>query len=186
MCWRGLRCTACGRECSEREGPLMARSTLPEDTGIRLVQCPRWGVCDEGTAALGAVALTTVHRFQRMAAPRAAAHHRPSGQHVEVQGVPWDEAHANLRPTQGERVQTALALGSWVLLWGNFGPRTQATAAARVAQVVARPQARPRLLTDGWQASTAAWLQVGGGVDRPRRRGQVGRQPKPQLVAPQA
>src|SRR5438876_3020130 len=55
----GLRGTAGGRELSEREGTLMARSQLPEDTGIRLVQCPRWGVCDAGSAAIGAVALTT-------------------------------------------------------------------------------------------------------------------------------
>ena len=33
-----LRCTACGREYSEREGPLMARSKLPEETVIRLLQ----------------------------------------------------------------------------------------------------------------------------------------------------
>ena len=38
-----LRCTACDREFSEREGTLMARSKLPEDTVIRLVKCQRWG-----------------------------------------------------------------------------------------------------------------------------------------------
>ena len=40
------------------------------------------------------------------------------------------------------------------------------------------------MLTDGWKASPAALLQVLGGVYRPRRRGQVGRKPKPRLVAP--
>jgi len=44
-----LRCTVCAREFSKREGTLMARSTLSEDTLIRLVQCQRWGVCDAGT-----------------------------------------------------------------------------------------------------------------------------------------
>jgi hypothetical protein len=63
-----LRCMACGREFSEREGTLMARSTLPEDTVIRLVQCQRWGVCDAGTADICAVDLKTVHRFQHVAA----------------------------------------------------------------------------------------------------------------------
>ena len=33
-----LRCTACGREFSEREGTLLARSKLPEDTVVRLAQ----------------------------------------------------------------------------------------------------------------------------------------------------
>src|SRR5262245_35184423 len=82
-----LRCTACDREFSEREGTLMARSKLPEDIVIRLVQCQRWGVCDEGTADMCAVDLNTVHRFQRMAAQRAEAHHRQSVQNLEVQGV---------------------------------------------------------------------------------------------------
>ena len=147
-----LRCTACGREFSAREGTLMARSQLPEAPVIRLVQCPRWGVCDEGTAAICAVALKTVHRCQRVAAHRAEAHHRQSVQHLEVQGVPWDEAHSKWRPTQVEGVHTALAMGSWFRLWVDFGPRTQDTAAALIAQVVARTQALPLFLTDGWKA----------------------------------
>src|SRR5438128_10106957 len=47
-----LRCTACDHEFSEREGTLMARSKLAEDTVERLLKCQRWGVCDEGTAGL--------------------------------------------------------------------------------------------------------------------------------------
>src|SRR5215475_13553437 len=70
-----LRCTACDREFSEREGTLMARSKLPEDTVIRLVKCQRWGVCDEGIADICAVDLKTVHRFQRVAAQQGEAHH---------------------------------------------------------------------------------------------------------------
>jgi len=164
----------------------MARSKRPEDTGIRLVQCQRWGVGDAGTADICAVALKTVHRFQRVAAQRAEAPHRQRVQHLEVQGVQLDEAHSNLRPKQVARVHTALAMGRWCLLWVDCGPRTQETAAALVAQVVARTQALPRFLTDGWKAYTAALLQVVGIVYRPRRRGKVGRQPKPRLVAPQA
>src|SRR4030095_12504991 len=80
---------------------------------------------------------------------------------------------------------TALAMGSWFLLWVDFGPRTQGTAAALIAQVVARVQALPLFLTDGWKAYPAALLQVLGVVYRPRRRGKVGRKPKPRLVAPQ-
>ena len=55
-----LRCTACDRECSERAGPLMARSQLSEDTVERLLKCQRWGGCDAGTAAIWAVDLKTV------------------------------------------------------------------------------------------------------------------------------
>src|SRR3989441_4307055 len=179
-----LRCTACDHEFSEREGTLMACSKLPEETVIRLVKCQRWGVCDEGTADICAVDLKTVHRFQRLAAQRAETHHRQSVQHVEVQGVQLDEAHSKLRPKQVEWVHTALAMGSWFLLWVDFGPRTQGTAAALIAQVVARTQHLPLFLTDGWKPYTAALLQLLGVVYRPRRRGKVGRKPKPRLVAP--
>jgi IS1 family transposase len=180
-----LRCTACDREFSEREGTLMARSKLPEDTVIRLVKCQRWGVCDEGTTDIWAVALKTVQRFQRVAAQRAEAHHRQSVQNLEVQGVQLDEAHSKLRPKQVAWVHTALAMGSWFLLWVDFGPRTQDTAATLIAQVVARTRQLPLFLTDGWKAYPAALLQVVGVVYRRRRRGKVGRKPKPRLVAPQ-
>jgi IS1 family transposase len=180
-----LRCTVCGQEFSERAGTLMVRSKLPEETVERLLKCQRWGVCDEGTADICAVDLKTVHRFQRVAAHRAETHHRQSVHHLDVQGVQLDEAHSKLRPKQVEWVHTALAMGSWFLLWVDFGPRTQDTAATLIAQVVARTQALPLFLTDGWQAYTAALLQVVGIVYRRRRRGKVGRKPKPRLVAPQ-
>jgi hypothetical protein len=105
-------------------------------------------------------------------------------QHVAAEGVQLDEAHSKLRPQQVEWVHTALAMGSWFLLWVDFGPRTQDTAATLIAQVVARAQQLPLFLTDGWKAYTAALLQVVGVVYRPRRRGHVGRKPKPRLVAP--
>jgi hypothetical protein len=82
-----LRCTACEQEFSEREETLMARSKLPEATVERLLKCQRWGVCDEGTADIGDVEIKTVHRFQRVAAHRAEAHHRQSVQHVAVEGA---------------------------------------------------------------------------------------------------
>ena len=179
-----LCCTACHREFSEREGTLLARSKLPEDTVVRLLKCQRWGVCDEGTADICDVELKTVHRFQRVAAQRAEVHHRQSVQNVDVKGVQLDEAHSKLRPKQVEWGHTALAMGSWFLLWVDFGPRTQDTAATLIAQVIARTPALPLFLTDGWKAYTAALLQVMGVVYRRRRRGQVGRKPKPRLVAP--
>ena len=181
-----LRCPVCSREFSEREGTLMARSKLPEIPVERLLKCQRWGVCDEGTADICAVDLKTVHRFQALAAQRAETHHRQSVHHVNVEGVQLDEAYSKLRPKQVEWVHTALAMGSWFLLWVDFGPRTQDTAAALIAQVVARARQLPLFLTDGWRAYTAALLQVVGVVYRPRRRGKVGRKPKPRLVAPPA
>ena len=178
-----LRCTVWGQEFSERAGTLMVRSKLPEATVERLLKCQRWGVCAEGTADSCAVDRKTVHRCPRVAAHRAETHHRQSVQHLDVQGVQWDEAHAKLRPQQVAWVHTALAMGSWFLLGVDCGPRTQDPAATLIAQVIARTQALPLLLTDGWKASTAALLQVVGIVYR--RRGQVGRKPKPRLVAPQ-
>ena len=75
-------------------------------------------------------------------------------------------------------------MGSWFLLWVDVGPRTQEQAAVMLAQVVARVRELPLFLTDGWKAYSAALLQVLGIVYRRRRRGRVGRKPKPQLVAP--
>jgi hypothetical protein len=51
--------------------------------------------------------------------------------------------------------------------------------------VVARVRTLPLCLTDGWKADPAARLQVVGVVSRRRRRGNVGRKPKPRLGAPQ-
>jgi len=169
-----LRCTACGREFSEREGTLMARTKLAEDTVERLLKCQRWGVCDEGTADICGVDLKTVSRFQCVATQRAQTHHQEVVQDVDVPGVQWDEVHAKLRPKQVEWIHTALAMGSWFLLWVDFGPRTQEQAAALLAQVVARTRMLPVFLTDGWKAYTAALLQVVGVMYRPRRRGKVG------------
>ena len=179
-----LRCMACDREFSEREGTLMARSKLPEETVIQLMKCQRWGVCDEGTADICAVDLKTVHRLQQVAAQRAETHHRQVVRGVDVPGVQLDEAHSKLRPHQVAWIHTALAMGSWFLLWVDVGPRTQEQAALMLAQVVARVRELPLFLTDGWQAYSAALLQVVGIVYRRRRRGKVGRKPKPRLVAP--
>jgi IS1 family transposase len=179
-----LRCMACDREFSEREGTLMARSKLSEDTVIQLVKCQRWGVCDEGTADICAVDLKTVHRLQQVAAQRAETHHRQVVRGVDVPGVQLDEAHSKLRPHQVAWIHTALAMGSWFLLWVDVGPRTQEQAALMLAQVVARVRELPLFLTDGWKAYSAALLQVLGIVYRRRRRGKVGRKPKPRLVAP--
>src|SRR5262245_38518119 len=178
------RWTACGRACSAREGTVWARSKLPADTVVRRWQGPRGGVGDEGPADRWAVALTTVPRLPRGAAPRAEPPQRPGVRAGAVPGVEWEEAPAKRRPLQGAWLPTAWALGRWLRLWGDVGPRTQEPAVALVAQVVARGRAGPLWLTAGWKAESAAWLQVLGGGARRRRRGTVGRKPKPRLVAP--
>ena len=150
----------------------------------RLLQCQRWGVCDEGTADLCAVALKTVYRFQRVATPRAYTHPQQAVQQGEVKGGQMDEAHAKRRRRRVEGFHPALAMGSWFVLWGDFGPRTQDPAAPLMAPGVARVRALPLCLTDGWKAYPAALLQVVGVVDRPRRRGKGGRKPTPRLGAP--
>jgi hypothetical protein len=65
-----------------------------------------------GAAAIWAVALKAVHRFQQVATHRAREHHRQRVHHVDVQGVQLDEAPSKLRPKQVEWVHTALAMGS--------------------------------------------------------------------------
>jgi hypothetical protein len=159
-----LRCTDCTRECSERAGTLMARRKLPAETVERLLQCQRWGVCDEGTADICAVDLKTVHRLQSMAARRAQPPQQQVVPQVDVQGVQWDEAHSKLRPRQVEWIQTALARGTWFVLGVDFGPRTPEHAATLMAQVSARVRGVPVFCTDGWKPSTAALLQGLGGV----------------------
>jgi hypothetical protein len=99
-----------------------------------------------------AVALKTVHRLQQVASQRAATHHCHVVREVDVPGVQWDAAHATLRPRQVVWMHTALAMGSWFLLWVDVGLRTQEHAAMLVAQVVARVRELPLCLTDGWQA----------------------------------
>lgn len=179
-----LRCTVCGQEFSEREGTLMENSKLSEEQVERLVKCQRWGVCDEGTADLCEVDIKTVHRFQKVASQRAEEHHHQVVRDVEVDGVQLDEAHSKLRGGITAWIHTALAMGSLFLLWVDVGLRTQEMAAGMIAQVVARVKPLPLFFTDGWKAYPAALLQVLGVIYRPRRRGKVGRKPKPRLVAP--
>jgi hypothetical protein len=180
----GRRCTACDRACSEREGTWRARSTRPEATVHQLLPCQRWGLCEAGTAASCAVALKTVQRWQSVAAHRAQTQQQQVVPQGDVSGVPWDEAQAKLRPRRVAWSQTALAMGRGGLLGGDGGPRPPDTAATLLAQVVARAQALPRWLPDGWKASPAALRQVVGGVHRPPRRGHVGRKPTPRRGAP--
>ena len=146
-----LRCTAGDRDCSKREGTLMACSTLPEATVARLLPCQRWGVGDEGTADSCAGDLTTVQRLQSLAAHRAQTQQQQGVQQGDVPGVQCDEAPATLRPRPVEGSHTALAMGSWFVLWVDCGPHPQEHAATLMAQVIARVREVPVVLTDGWK-----------------------------------
>jgi hypothetical protein len=179
-----LRCTVCTREFSAREGTLMARSQLPEETVERVLKCQRWGVCDAGTADICGVDLKTVHRFQHVAAQRAQAHHEQVTRDLQVEAVQLDEMHSKRRGPHVEWLHTALAMGSRFVLWVHWGPRTQESAALLVAPVVARLCGLPVWLSDGWKAYPAALLQVLGRVSQRRRRGTRGRHPKPRLLPP--
>jgi IS1 family transposase len=179
-----LSCTTCGHEFSEREGTLMARSKLPEATVEQLLKCQRWGVCDVGTADICGVDIKTVHRFQRIAFVRAVTHHQQVVHHLDVEGVQLDEAHSKRRPGTVVWIHTALAMQSLFVLWVAFGERTTETAASLIAQVVARLRGVPLFLTDGWKCYPPALLQILGRIYRPRRKGKVGRKPKPRVVAP--
>jgi hypothetical protein len=162
----------------------MANTKLSEEQVERLVKCQRWGVCDEGTADICGVDIKTVHRFQKVSSERAQEHHYQAVWEVEVEGVQLDEAHSKLRGGITAWIHTALAMGSLFLLWVDVGLRTQEMAAGMIAQVVARVGLLPMFFSDGWTAYPAALLQVLGVIYRPRRRGKVGRKPKPRLVAP--
>jgi hypothetical protein len=179
-----LRCMACGRACSAREGTLWARRKLPEDPVVRLRQWQRWGVCAEGTADIGAVALKTVHRLQQGAAQRAATHHRQVGREVDVPGVPWDATHSQRRPRQVVWMHTALAMGRGCLLGVDVGPRTQEHAATLGAPVVARVRGDPPLSHRGLASlSRGIAPRIGRHLSSPAA-GQGGRTPRPWLVAP--
>jgi hypothetical protein len=178
-----LRCTQCGQEFSSRRGTLMAATKLPEATVERLLKCQRWGGCDAGTADISGVDIKTVHRFQKVAAQRAREHHEQVSQALRVAGVQLDEMHSKLRRRRVEWLHTAIAMGSLFVLWVQWGPRTQESAAILIAQVVARLHRLPVWLSDGWKAYPAALLQVLGRVYQ-RRRGRRGPHPKPRLVPP--
>ena len=142
------------------------------------------GGCDEGTADSCGVDIKTVHRFQRVAAPRAQAHHEQVTRDLEVKGVQVDEMHSKRRGPRVEWLHTAIAMSSRFLLWVHWGPRTQESAALLIAQVVARLCRVPVWLSDGWKAYPVALLQVLGRVYQRCRRGTRGRHPKPRLVPP--
>ena len=170
--------------CSARRGTLMAATQRPDETVERLLQCQRWGVCDAGTADLGAGDLKTGHRCQHVAAHRAHEQPEPVTPARRGEGVQRDARHATRRGPPGAWRHTALARRRRCGRWGHWGPRPQERAALRSAQVVARRCGLPVWRSAGGNASPAALGPGLGRVDQRRRRGRDGRHPTPRVVPP--
>jgi hypothetical protein len=116
----------------------MEGNKRPEETVARLLKCQRWGVCDAGTADSGGVDITTVHRFQHVAAQRAPEPHEQSTCDLRVKAVPLDEMPSTRRGPHVDWLHTAIAMGSRFVWWVHWGPRTQERAARLIAPLVAR------------------------------------------------
>jgi len=95
---RRLRCNACGRRFSEREGSLMQYTKLPEDTVVRIIKCLGHGCSIEATADICEVDARTVARMLAKAGRRAEDFHRLQLEHLAgpLEAVQLDELHGKL------------------------------------------------------------------------------------------
>lgn len=73
---RRLYCRSCGQRFSERQGSLLAKSKLSEQTVVRIVKCLGHGCSIEGTADICEVDPRTVELLLEKAGPRAEDFHR--------------------------------------------------------------------------------------------------------------
>ena len=108
---RRLYCSSCGHRFSERQGSLMARSKLPEETVVRIVKCLGYGCSVEATADICEVDPRTVELLLSKAGPRAEDFHRLQLERLAepIQAVEIDELHAPLAsPKKGENPVLAL------------------------------------------------------------------------------
>jgi transposase-like protein len=108
---RRLYCSSCGHRFSERQGSLMAKSKLPEESVVRIVKCLGYGCSVEATADICEVDPRTVELLLSKAGPRAEDFHRLQfEQHAEpIPAVEIDELHAPLAsPKKGRNPVLAL------------------------------------------------------------------------------
>jgi transposase-like protein len=108
---RRLYCKSCGHRFSERQGSLMAKSKLPEETVVRIVKCLGYGCSVEATADICEVDPRTVELLLSKAGPRAEDFHRLQLERSAepVQAVEIDELHAPLAsPKKGGNPVIAL------------------------------------------------------------------------------
>jgi transposase-like protein len=108
---RRLYCCTCGHRFSERQGSLMARSKLPEETVVRIVKCLGYGCSVEATADICEVDPRTVGLLLSKAGPRAEAFHCLQLERLAepIQAVEIDELHAPVAgPKKGRNPMLAL------------------------------------------------------------------------------
>jgi hypothetical protein len=89
---RCLRCTACGKNFSERFGTPLYRTQLPEEKLIDIAAHIVEGDGMRSTSRLCHVPLNTVLRYAHKAGDHAQAFHDQMVQHVQVHQVQADEA----------------------------------------------------------------------------------------------
>jgi transposase-like protein len=103
---RRLYCNHCHRRFSERQGSLMRRTKLPEDTVVRIMKCLTYGCSVEAAADICEVDVRSVGRLANLAGPRAEDFHRLQLEKLKQppQVVELDELHAKVsRPPQGKK-----------------------------------------------------------------------------------
>jgi len=91
---RCLRCTACGKNFSARQGTPLFRTCLPQDKAVAIAKHLAEGTGVRATARLCGVALNTVLRFARRAGDHAQEFHDQMVRHVQPKQVQGDEAWA--------------------------------------------------------------------------------------------
>jgi transposase-like protein len=99
---RRLYCKSCGHRFSEREGSLMARTKLPEETVVRIIKCLVHGCSIEAAADICEVTPRTVESLLDKAGRRADDFHRLQLEKLTepLQVVELDELHGRSVPTK--------------------------------------------------------------------------------------
>jgi transposase-like protein len=108
---RRLYCKSCGHRFSERQGSLMARSKLPEETVVRMVKCLGYGCSVEATADICEVDPRSVEQLLSKAGSRAEDFHRLQLDRLAepIEAVEIDELHAAVAsPRKGANTVIAL------------------------------------------------------------------------------
>ena len=109
---RRLYCKSCGHRFSEREGSLMARTKLPEETVVRIIKCLVHGCSIEATADICEVTPRTVESFLDKAGRRAEDFHHLQLEKLTkpLEIVELDELHGRSAPRKRGTSPKMLAL----------------------------------------------------------------------------
>ena len=110
---RRLYCKSCGQRFSERQGSLLARSKLLEQTVVRIIKCLGHGCSIEATADICEVDPRTVELLLAKAGSRAEGFHRLQLDRLTepIAAVELDELQGVLaEPKKGAGVEKLAAL----------------------------------------------------------------------------